>query len=288
MLRFALKNIKLLSILNKIPIIKYFFVLHLSKIHEVVNESLLALTYRFLVITEGTSKQTSQNRFYEVDLKIINMLKAQNSKSIIHDIGVSNGITSVELSKKMSESNIEADFTISDKYSKVYLTEGFISRIYDANQNMMFAYVGIIVASPHLRYFYISQLMFKLINKQTPIKNCKTIYLFHHKVFELIDNGVIKYLEYDVFSTKLSEVFTFVRCMNVLNLNYFGEAAIKQAIENISSSLVDRGILLIGRTLQDGTNHATFFTKLKQKLIPVSDVNSGSEIKYIVEQIFNC
>ena len=67
-------------------------------------------------------------------------------------------------------------------------------------------------------------------------------------------------LSYDIFPTSLPDRFIFVRCMNVLNLGYFKLDAIRRALSLLKHFLKDQGILLLGRTLPDGTN-ASSFTK---------------------------
>ena len=72
---------------------------------------------------------------------------------------------------------------------------------------------------------------------------------------------------------------------NLLNLFYFSEEKIIKAINNLNESLLEGGILQIGRTTSEGINNVSFYKKQNGRFILVKRLNSGSEIDYIFERL---
>lgn len=102
-------------------------------------------------------------------------------------------------------------------------------------------------------------------------------------MIDLLKQRILTNLNYDIFLAKENNTFNFVRCMNILNIEYFPEDKIIIGLQNLKDSLVDKGILLIGRTLQNGVNQASFYKKENNNLILMEEINGGSEIKSIIE-----
>jgi len=88
----------------------------------------------------------------------------------------------------------------------------------------------------------------------------------------------LNYVEYDLFGQNFLKNISFVRCMNVLNANsWFSDQQIIIGVSNLKSSLIEGGILLIGRTDDvSSQNNASFFKKINGKLIHLEDFNLGS------------
>jgi hypothetical protein len=70
--------------------------------------------------------------------------------------------------------------------------------------------------------------------------------------------------------------------MNILNRNYF---PIKRLVEGANAafqSLKPGGLWIVGRTLDDHTNHVTFFRRTEKRLEVVARIGKGSEIEELV------
>ncbi len=286
MIKIALKNIPFLEKISKIPILKYFFILKISeKFNEISSEPVLEKFYTDIYVSNKTSKRTHKNRFPDLNEISSGIIKKQKNP-VIHDIAVSNGISSVEFFNFLKQNKLNSDFYISDKYAEISVKKCFITKAFDTEKNLIFAYVGCFFAVDKNIYFPLTVLLHKILKKQkTPETFDYKLLLFHPDVLKKINTGELKFINYDIFQTKISEKFTFVRVMNILNLGYFNEEKIKTALQNILISMKENAVLLIGRTNSESINNAGFYRKENGKLIHLKDINKGSEIKHIIENL---
>ena len=71
-----------------------------------------------------------------------------------------------------------------------------------------------------------------------------------------------------------------LRTMNILNLSYFSAERLREAAQVVFASLLDGGLWIVGRTLQeDFTNHASVLQKRGDRFHVLDRVGRGSEIE---------
>lgn len=282
MFQTVLRNEKILRLICEVNPLRFLFVPHILMLHEIKDQKVLDFTQRMIYVSSGTSRQTEEGRFKNVDDLSIRYIE-ESLTPVVHDVAVSSGATSRILYRRMMKNCKTFDFYISDKFSKVYIQKGFVTRVYDADGKMMWGYVGRLVANQRLPFFYISKLLFWLVRKDRgSVEGLDSLWLYERQVMDLMNAGEIKHLEYDVFNTQLSPRFTFVRAMNILNLNYFSEQEITKAIGLLRASLVDGGVLQVGRTSQNGESNVSFYRKYMDKLQLVDTIGKGSEISFLI------
>ncbi|MCF6184796.1 MAG: hypothetical protein L3J56_09280 [Bacteroidales bacterium] len=286
MIKIALKNISFLEKVSKIPILKYFFILKISeKFNEISSDTVLEKFYTDIYVSNKTSKRTYKNRFPDLNEISSEIIKEQKNP-VIHDIAVSSGISSSEFYDFLIQNKLNSDFYISDKFAEIFVKKGFFTKAFDAENNLVFAYAGCFFAVDKNIYFPLTVLLHKILKKQkTPENFDYKLLLFHPDVLKKINTGELKFINYNIFQTKISEKFTFVRVMNILNLGYFNGEEVKTALKNILISMKENAVLLIGRTNSEGINNAGFYRKQNKKLIHLKDINKGSEIKHIIENL---
>jgi hypothetical protein len=285
MIKFGSKNVKFLKFTCKIPLLKHFFILKPTKsFYNVTDDRILNKFYTDIYVNSKTSKKTEKNRFIDIDIQSLKYIK--NAKNSIHDIAVSSGITSLEYFLFLKKNNINFEMFISDKYSKVHIKEGFNTIVYDNDHNIMFGYLGCLFGTDKNFFFPLTLLTFKLLSK---IYNNKIydyiLYLYHPSIIDHISKNLIYNIDYDIFETKIENKFTCIRCMNILNKFYFDDNQIISALKNIKLSLIESGLLILGRTDSKRMNNVSFFQKNNNKLILLEDINSGSEIKELIMNI---
>jgi hypothetical protein len=285
MIKFGIKNVRFLKFISKIPLLKHFFILRITNdFYKITDERILNKFYTDIYVDSKTSKKTEKNRFEGIDkisLKFMNF-----PENIIHDIAVSSGITSLDFYNILKQNNINFQINISDKFSKINIREGFITKVYDSEHNFIFGYFGCLYATDKNIFFPLTTLLFKFLKRLTNSKKYKLqLFLFHPEIIKKISEKQIQNIDYDIFTREIENKFTFVRSMNILNKIYFTDNQIIYALEKIKLSLLENGILLVGRTDETRINNATFFQKRNNKFIVLQDVNSGSEIKDLILKI---
>jgi hypothetical protein len=284
MFKLALKNEDLFSRFSQHPILRRFVVFRVDCLSNIRDPILASRLCQYIYTGNGTSKQTASGRFRNLDLLAADFLT--HELNLIHDVGVSSGVTSVELYSVLRDRGIPFKLMVSDKFSRFFFRGTMVRRIYAVDKTPLCAYVGICADRKYSWKFPISKILFTLIwafeKSSSPFGE---ISLFDFRLLELIRKGHVDELSFDIFSTSLPDRFTFVRCMNVLNLSYFKPDAISGALALLKSSLKDQGILLLGRTMPDGANAASFYRKVSGNFELIRDLNGGSEISHLVNSI---
>lgn len=101
----------------------------------------------------------------------------------------------------------------------------------------------------------------------------------------------------DQFSAREHSIFEpapvpchVIRSMNILNLAYFPSEQLAQGVRSVASSLIDGGMWIVGRTVQDQppVHHATMYRKTGARTLePLARFGDGSEIEPIVREHFS-
>jgi hypothetical protein len=74
--------------------------------------------------------------------------------------------------------------------------------------------------------------------------------------------------------------------MNLLNLGYFPRESIEIALRNVFDSLTEGGVLQIGRTHPDSTNHAGFYRKHGARFELVQQVGTGTVLREMIGALY--
>jgi hypothetical protein len=204
---------------------------------------------------------------------------------VVHDIGVSSGVTSCDFYDLITSAE-EVMFFISDKYTRYYCAGSYIVRIYDVNKTFLYGYLLWLVAKKREGWRYIiSTLLYWIIRESFPAdQRFHEICLFDTQARQYLTEGKLRNIEYDVFETELLNRFTFVRCMNVLNRDsWFSDESISVALSLISKSIVEGGVLQVGRSRDNGLHDVSFFKKSGTNLILVENVGQGTELIDLIE-----
>jgi hypothetical protein len=267
-------------------LLKRLLVFNFKRLESVHDEALYNHIVTNIYTSDNTSKQTGKGRFDDLTKGILPYLQS-GAVNEIHDVAVSSGQTSHELYEVLKESGFNFNLSISDKYNKYFVTGNKVVRVYDVNRKFAFGYVLCILADNNSyinRLFIATRMLGRLLSfKACPTGEAKLQSLYTKGVTRLLDEGLVTDIDYDVFATRITDRFSFVRCMNLLNLNYFPEDKLYAAVANIVASLKENGTFLVGRTV-NSVNHASFYTKQNNRLVHRNDLNAGTEIKFIIER----
>jgi hypothetical protein len=279
MIKFVVRNKKLLFAINKLPIVNRCFVYDFSSLNTIDDESFYNLVFSHIIVSNGLTKTTRSGRFADLDDIVVDVLKQrENESATFHDIGVSNGITSLELYDKIERTGLTVNFCISDKYAKIYYNGRSIKKFYDADGHLISVNFFFLHFSPRIgKAFFLSRWLFHFYQKKADLKKpgFKEILLLAPAVYKKIQEGEITLLEFDVFETKAASPFTFLRCLNVLMPAYFSTDRIRQGVNNLRENLAEGGHLLLGRTDAANINHATVYKKENDQLKPIKIINNG-------------
>jgi hypothetical protein len=278
MIRFAIKTPDLFMSLRSIPAVKSLFGFNMAEYSDTLPPAIQEQIFASFYVTDGTSRQTSPDRFRDLDPMTVEFLQ-ERPAGPVHDIGVADGSTSLRLLEAIRDRGLSHPVYISDKFSRITIVKSKIPRIYDSEGRMIAAYLGCLIGEKSPPLFFVNRMLYLLLNKTKQPVDGSTDYisLFAPEVRKSLECGELQELEYDVFRTTATPEFSFIRCMNILNRGYFTEKQIAAAVRNIGASLKIGGILLFGRTVPNGRCDASFFLKTASGYAMVRQVNHGFE-----------
>jgi hypothetical protein len=94
----------------------------------------------------------------------------------------------------------------------------------------------------------------------------------------------IKAIEDDILcDRRYSQFFHVIRAANILNHCYFDPDTLEKMLANLRERLRPGGLLVVCRTVPEGTNHGSVFRLGDDgRFLRVADLNDGSEIADLV------
>jgi hypothetical protein len=283
MIKFSANN-SILKLFGNKRWFHYLFTVEPTILNRIQDKNLLEVAYSTLIMENKTSKQTRKNRFKELDNLTLDVAKNFNHPNIL-DMGVSNGITTLELHELLSSSRINFSLSATDKFYKIQVFKNNLTTIvFDSNQKISAIHVlGIFLSDILSGKYFLSKILFKILSSILKIDLNKTmeVSLFHKSFQDLIVSKSITFLEYDIFEKNGTKTYDFIRVMNLLNLGYFEKEKIEIALKNIKSLLRNGGFLLVGRTFND-INDASVYKLDDTKFTLINSINSGSEIHHLI------
>ncbi|MFZ1704670.1 MAG: hypothetical protein WAT79_10015 [Saprospiraceae bacterium] len=275
------------KVFNK-KIIRNFFVYNLLNLDSIEDNSSIIST---VSVTNGTAKTTYSKRFDDLNEMLLKFID-KNSEVLIHDVAVSNGITSLELFEFLSMKGYKINLHFSDKFTKIFFhKEHNETFFYDVDGNYIFGYIRKILASKYVsNFFFGTKFLYSLSEKKAKEMfnyQLPTILLLHSKVIKASENNnLFQFIDHDLFNDASPLKYDIIRAVNILNPIYFTENQINKALRLTHSSLQEDGIFLVGRThIEDGKNHASFYRKSNAGFVLIEHHNAGSEIGKLIENV---
>jgi hypothetical protein len=285
-LKFATRSEHLLVLALRHSLVIKFLVCRIDSIPELRTAAVHDYVYKYVFAGKATSKETSAGRFRELD-PIARSLITHYRLDSIHDIGVSSGVTSLALYRTLAATGMPVSFHISDKYAVYGRAGRWLVRIIDADGSVGELYIcGILGKHADVSSKYpVTRLLYSALAERPFSDPISWFALFDREVLQYVRQGLIRRIDYDVFVTRMPDAFSFVRCMNLLNLSYFPRRSLQAALRNVSESLKEGGVLQIGRTHEDGASHAGFYRKRGARLELLREAGTGTELHEMIEQL---
>jgi SAM-dependent methyltransferase len=258
--------------------------------------------YSSVKLPNGVTKKTSQGRLRALDEWLLPHLPKEEKKLEILDLGISAGVTTVELAEALNKNELNFHITGADLYITAYLLiAGERESVLLDREGNPIHYeldgrgIGYSLGKNIFRRMRISGLRRFALNwlrrygKQLAgLKEAGNIGGFIVQPVLLlcravIDHPEISVIEADIFGGGIAGKFGLARAANLLNLAYFPAEKISPAIENIKNILLPGGLFLAARTEMDDTTNATLFRLSDAGNFEIIDrFGGGSELEELV------
>jgi hypothetical protein len=287
MFKIQVGNPRVFKRLSSLPRLKSVFLFDLRALDRIKEGALFIKAIDHLRLKNGTFKTTSQGRFSEIDKALIRLLKNTRFTVRVHDFAISDGITSFELYQALKENDLQFELHTSDLFSRIVSYRRFpVKRYTDQSGNLIYGSIFNVVGDSRLpNKFWLSKMIGKYVERSFCEDSKAETLLLNPMILTLIRSGLVKFEEVDVFGINADDSVKYdvIRCMNVLNPQYFSRDQLKKAIVGLTSILTPRGLVILGRTdIKTGQNFASIFQMIDGHLDEIQRFNGGSEIRDIV------
>jgi len=259
-----------------------------------------------LKMRNGTFKFTRPSRFRKLE-KACAVFFRERSATLheVLDLGVSTGITTLELKHFLSANGVKARIVATDLFIDAYIVDlaGGVEVLADPQGwPLRYAWRGRAFRSwtRRLDYLTLAAIPLAILRHILRPRMHKMIADGKSKPVQMITRslageGEITFVENDVLAraADFRQRFDFVRAANILNLNYFSRADIDNAVGNIASYLRGPGALvLVTRTTTDAGQNAASLLEFgnDRKFHVLTRIGGGSEVephflRFISEQV---
>lgn len=250
----------------------------------------------------GAYKRTYINRFPEFDAIVLGQINSHfkpEDHLIIHDVGVSDGRTALDLFEKVIPIFTNCKYIASDYNAKVYiLTKDKCTVTISHNGQILeilwppFVFTKIrlnrflfLYPLNHVIRFFIQLLyVYPIIKDYKSGKLTATeLTLFAPKVLERSKNDPRLSLERQDLLQPFKEPANVIRAMNVLNPSYFTKDELHKIINNIYIGLKDGGLFILGSNQNAGTLvHGGIYKKTSSGFKLVNKSGDGLVIEPLI------
>ncbi len=264
------------------------------------NEADLAAESAFfsrLKMRNGTFKLTQVSRFRELEVafRSIIMDRAHSLHQVL-DVGVSTGLTTVELAHFLKDCGATVQITATDLFVQAHIVELFPEVTVFCDPEgwpLQYELFGVPIRPWIRRLDYATLAFIPLLLARTMLQPrlCSRIRAGRSDKVQMITRSLpehceIDFIEDDIMSRSehLRGRFDLVRAANILNTNYFSVDQLKTAIANVHSYLRGPGaMVMVTRTSRTQENNGTLF-ELKDdgSFAVLGRVRGGSEIESLL------
>ena len=275
------------------------------------HAQLCADAFNRLKMGQGVYKRTVARRFDDVREPVLAALRevlGAASPLTVHDVGVSDGTTSVELYEDLKRVWPDLRFVMSDGFDRitiVQLEECAWTCVLDADLQPVQYFSRRFVLTPQapsrlpVNRWLLSRVLrregrrfaeiagrLRTAGKSGPVAGASIehIPLVGRAAAALLaSDPAVSFIRHDV-TKPMEERFRLVRAMNVLNLGYFGETTLRAIVAQVRNAVEPGGAFLVGRSIdeQDARTAATLFRRTAAGFEVFRRFHEGSEIEALV------
>ncbi|MBO0663031.1 ATP-binding protein [Jiella sp. CQZ9-1] len=250
-----------------------------------------------LKMPNGTFKRTQPSRFFEIEQRFRSVFQARAATiSTVLDVGVSSGITSLELVTFLEGLGCQVTLTATDLFIHAYIVEiapGLLVLADRNGQPLQYDVAGHPIRPWIRRLDYLTLAVLPRLAASAVIRPIarRKIAAGAGRPVELASQRLARradifMVEDDIMVRRadFAGQFDLVRAANILNRGYFAPADLAQAVDNVRRYLRGPGTLfLVTRTTRDGRNDGTLFELNGDgRFQSVERIGNGSEIEDIV------
>lgn len=233
-----------------------------------------------------TWKSTRPHRHPKTDELILRLYR--DAKPVILDVGISDGITSLELIEKLA--GRFTTYFATDRHLRInYQRRGRSVFFYDGtgectvlSTKRFIVYRDDRAAAP---FRYVARLLMSRAPAFDRTK-AESLWLIQPDLRKAAEeDGAIVLREYDVFQAWPGPAVDIAKVANVLNQDYFSDDEIRSALVNVKGAIREGGRLFVTENRDDDRERASVFVKDDRGFVLEQMIMGGAEISSIVQSV---
>ncbi len=237
-------------------------------------------------LSNGVYRTTSPRRLDDINAAASRYIAKHHLPRVL-DVGASSGVSSAEWSASVLDAGIEHDLYVSD-LAMWGLQTGFlgVSVLYEACEKPSLLQVDVGgVAFPNSSGSFWRNRIFRAVNAMLPHKRiaaaAQPVMLVGPSIRRYAAaRRRVSFIQLNMFrisSSPEGAPYQAIRAANVLNKGYFPDDELVVAYRNLLTILDDGGVLILARTVKDGSNHGSIYVRSGKRLDCVAKIGGGYE-----------
>jgi hypothetical protein len=241
--------------------------------------------FKRIRLSNGVYRTTTRRRLDDVNAAAVSFIKGHRLPRIL-DVGASSGISSAEWSSALFDEGIEHELHVADLVMWGLWTRwmGMIF-LYEPSDVLYLLQIDIAgIAFPNSSGSFWRNRVFCILNAVMPHRFLaslsKPVMLVGPALRRQAGDRRILFHQFDIFETppQLDGVpFQVIRVANLFNKIYFSDEKLLVGLKNVLSLLDNKGVLILARTLDNGSNHASVYVRTQSGLNRVAVIGAGYE-----------
>lgn len=257
-----------------------------------------------LRLPNGTHKTTCRRRLTDLDALVQGLLPRHRPLEIM-DVAISSGVSTVEWLDSLERAGITCHLVAGDAVMDACLIsvgDRLRALVDRAGRLLQLDIAGQAVRLPpprrrdRVRYFPLLLLMNHIARANAPrVRSCcgsgRAVHgrFLAFRPLKLLSPALavtdrIEAVEDDILRDRhFLHRFDVLRAANILNYCYFDPETLEKMLTNLRERLRPSGLLIVCRTMHEGTNHGSIFRLGEEgRFSLVAELNDGSEITDLV------
>ena len=237
-----------------------------------------------LRLPNGTWKTTYSNRLDDLNQRLLEFLPRDRRLDVM-DVAVSSGVSTLEWSDQLVANGFHHRLVAGDLITEGRLRSwgSWLAVLFDdSEEEPLLLEVGPVTlpVRSERRLIRMARPILSPLLRAIPGGRRRSIPLV---AAELRRRTEIEVVRDDVtVPGRFRSEFDVIRAANLVQPAYFDEPTMREVLANLRDRLRDGGLLVVGRTAEDGTNHATIARRRGDHFEPVASLNGGSEVSDLV------
>jgi hypothetical protein len=271
-------------------------------LEPLVQEEREVAFFSSIRLENGTYKATASHRLDDLNALLLNLLPDAGPLKVM-DVAVSSGVTTLELLNTLESAGIHCEITAGDKSLTALLitiADSLAVLVDGSGCPLQFDIFGRAIPNPPggrnlLRHwaplFLLKSAKWLCFDRLRPNSDsirplswqrlgvrCRSLALVSPR---LKSRPNLTLIEDDILTNRaIRGSFHIIRAANILNKAYFDDRVLHDMLLNLHSRLLQRGLLAVCRTEEDGANHGTIFRENgKGQFDVAAQLGHGSEIE---------